>query len=235
MNLDTLKDLYIHELKDLHSAEKQLIKALPKMAKSAANADLHSFPPCLMKKSSLLLFITVAIPALAISQRTKNPPPAPAPVEEKPVLPGDPVRPLWCLLDLSRLHPCPPLLKLRQSPGKQPPLPVRKPDPRDRGKGKGKPKMRTRTTRKGPHRRNCCPLLQSRRPNQPPLPSEAGPARPRQRQGQTRKSEQERREKAGTDATIAPSCSPGNPASPRSDFEAGPARPRQRQGQDPER
>jgi ferritin-like metal-binding protein YciE len=30
MNLDTLKDLYIHELKDLYSVEKQLIGALPK-------------------------------------------------------------------------------------------------------------------------------------------------------------------------------------------------------------
>lgn len=37
MELDTLKDLYVEELKDLYSAEKQLVKALPKMAK-AANA-----------------------------------------------------------------------------------------------------------------------------------------------------------------------------------------------------
>jgi len=40
MKLETLKDLYIHELKDLYSAEKQLVKALPKMAKAANNADL---------------------------------------------------------------------------------------------------------------------------------------------------------------------------------------------------
>jgi ferritin-like metal-binding protein YciE len=40
MELETLKDLYIHELKDLHSAEKQLVKALPKMAKAATNEDL---------------------------------------------------------------------------------------------------------------------------------------------------------------------------------------------------
>jgi ferritin-like metal-binding protein YciE len=32
MQLETLKDLYIHELKDLYSAEQQLVKALPKMA-----------------------------------------------------------------------------------------------------------------------------------------------------------------------------------------------------------
>ena len=40
MELNTLKDLYIHELKDLFSAEQQLVKALPKMAKAAANKDL---------------------------------------------------------------------------------------------------------------------------------------------------------------------------------------------------
>src|SRR4051812_9022729 len=42
MELETLKDLYIHELKDLYSAEKQLIKALPKMAKAAANEQLSA-------------------------------------------------------------------------------------------------------------------------------------------------------------------------------------------------
>lgn len=40
MKLNTLKDLYIHELKDLYSAEKQIIRALPKMAKAAASKDL---------------------------------------------------------------------------------------------------------------------------------------------------------------------------------------------------
>jgi ferritin-like metal-binding protein YciE len=40
MQLETLKDLYIHELKDLYSAEKQLIRALPKMAKAAKNQQL---------------------------------------------------------------------------------------------------------------------------------------------------------------------------------------------------
>src|SRR5205814_2238068 len=40
MELEPLKDLYIHELKDLHSAEKQLTKALPKMAKAATNESL---------------------------------------------------------------------------------------------------------------------------------------------------------------------------------------------------
>ena len=40
MQLENLQDLYIHELKDLYSAEKQLIRALPKMAKAAKNERL---------------------------------------------------------------------------------------------------------------------------------------------------------------------------------------------------
>ncbi len=41
MKLNTLDDLLHHELKDLYSAETQLVKALPKMAKAANNADLR--------------------------------------------------------------------------------------------------------------------------------------------------------------------------------------------------
>jgi len=40
MELDTLKDLYIHELKDLYSVEKQLVSALRKMAKAANHKEL---------------------------------------------------------------------------------------------------------------------------------------------------------------------------------------------------
>jgi len=40
MELDTLKKLYVDELKDLYSAEGQLIKALPKMAKAATDPKL---------------------------------------------------------------------------------------------------------------------------------------------------------------------------------------------------
>jgi ferritin-like metal-binding protein YciE len=42
MELDKLKDLYIKELKDLFSAESQIIKALPKMAEAAGNEDLSA-------------------------------------------------------------------------------------------------------------------------------------------------------------------------------------------------
>jgi ferritin-like metal-binding protein YciE len=40
MEIDSLRKLYVEELKDLYSAEKQLIQALPKMAKKAQNAQL---------------------------------------------------------------------------------------------------------------------------------------------------------------------------------------------------
>ena len=42
MKLQTLEDLFLHELKDLYSAENQLVKALPKMAKAATNPDLKA-------------------------------------------------------------------------------------------------------------------------------------------------------------------------------------------------
>jgi ferritin-like metal-binding protein YciE len=41
MKLDTLDNLLVKELKDLLSAEKQLLKALPKMAKGAASESLR--------------------------------------------------------------------------------------------------------------------------------------------------------------------------------------------------
>ena len=37
MQQSELKELYIDELKDIYSAETQLVKALPKMAKAAKN------------------------------------------------------------------------------------------------------------------------------------------------------------------------------------------------------
>jgi ferritin-like metal-binding protein YciE len=42
MPLSALHDLYIEELRDLHSAEDQLIKALPRMAEGAAAPELRS-------------------------------------------------------------------------------------------------------------------------------------------------------------------------------------------------
>jgi ferritin-like metal-binding protein YciE len=41
MQKDSLRKLYVDELKDLYNAETQLVKALPKMAKAASNAELR--------------------------------------------------------------------------------------------------------------------------------------------------------------------------------------------------
>ena len=40
MPLNSLSDLYLQELKDLYSAENQILKALPKMIKAATNSEL---------------------------------------------------------------------------------------------------------------------------------------------------------------------------------------------------
>ena len=42
MESNALKKLYIDELQDLYSAENQLVKALPKMAKAAGSQDLRT-------------------------------------------------------------------------------------------------------------------------------------------------------------------------------------------------
>jgi len=41
MQMDNLRELYIDELKDLYNAEKQLLKALPKIAKNATDPNLR--------------------------------------------------------------------------------------------------------------------------------------------------------------------------------------------------
>jgi ferritin-like metal-binding protein YciE len=42
MKLDSLQKLYIEELRDLYSAENQILKALPKMAKAASSPQLQA-------------------------------------------------------------------------------------------------------------------------------------------------------------------------------------------------
>ena len=42
MEIDTLRKLYVEELKDLYSAEKQILQALPRMAKKATNPQLKA-------------------------------------------------------------------------------------------------------------------------------------------------------------------------------------------------
>ncbi len=40
MKLDSLEDVFVHQLNDLYSAEDQLVEALPKMAKAASTEEL---------------------------------------------------------------------------------------------------------------------------------------------------------------------------------------------------
>jgi ferritin-like metal-binding protein YciE len=42
MKIETLQELFVDELKDLYSAENQIIKALPKMIKNATSDELRS-------------------------------------------------------------------------------------------------------------------------------------------------------------------------------------------------
>src|SRR6201987_3704562 len=42
MQENQLKEIYVEELKDLYSAENQLVKALPKMAKAATSDELRA-------------------------------------------------------------------------------------------------------------------------------------------------------------------------------------------------
>jgi ferritin-like metal-binding protein YciE len=42
MSIQSMEDLFEDQLRDLYHAEKQLVKALPKMAKSSASADLRN-------------------------------------------------------------------------------------------------------------------------------------------------------------------------------------------------
>jgi ferritin-like metal-binding protein YciE len=41
MKLDSLEDVFVHQLNDLYSAEDQLIEALPKMTQAASNDELR--------------------------------------------------------------------------------------------------------------------------------------------------------------------------------------------------
>jgi len=42
MKLDSLHQLYVHELKDMYNGEQQILKALPKMAKNASSPELRA-------------------------------------------------------------------------------------------------------------------------------------------------------------------------------------------------
>ena len=73
MEIDTLKDLYVEELKDLYSAEKQLVKALPKMAKAAQDKQLqNAFRNHLKETEQHVARIEQICQALGVSPRGKK-------------------------------------------------------------------------------------------------------------------------------------------------------------------
>ena len=57
MSVSTIQELFIDELRDIYHAEKQLLKALPKMAKAAAHPQLRRQQP----KDSWCLDFTVPL------------------------------------------------------------------------------------------------------------------------------------------------------------------------------
>ena len=112
-----------------------------------------------MKKSTRLLLVTFAIPALVISQTTEKPAPAPIP-EVPPVLvsvaPPVPV-PVVPTIPVPVIPAAPvpvtpmPVPADTEKPGEAAPVPLPKPeDVPERGKGKGKPEDKDQDQRKKP-------------------------------------------------------------------------------------
>jgi ferritin-like metal-binding protein YciE len=70
MKIKSLRDLFIHQLRDLFSAEKQLVKALPKLAKAATNEELkETFEEHLRKTEEHVERLEQIFEALEISSR----------------------------------------------------------------------------------------------------------------------------------------------------------------------
>ena len=73
MKIDTLEDLLADELKDLYSAENQLVKALPKMAKTARSRELRmAFEEHLEQTKNQVRRLERACDELGLSPRGKK-------------------------------------------------------------------------------------------------------------------------------------------------------------------
>ncbi len=73
MSLRTMEDLLVQELKDLLNAENQLVKALPKMAKNANNADLQkAFESHLEETKNQVQRLEEAFKELDVTPRSKK-------------------------------------------------------------------------------------------------------------------------------------------------------------------
>jgi ferritin-like metal-binding protein YciE len=72
MKLDSLKKLYIQELRDLYSAETQIVKALPKMAKAAKATELReAFKTHLEETRNQVTRLTTIFENLGVSPKGK--------------------------------------------------------------------------------------------------------------------------------------------------------------------
>jgi ferritin-like metal-binding protein YciE len=73
MKLESLRDLFVDELKDLYSAEHQLLKALPKMAKAATATDLkRAFESHLKETKGQVERLEQVFASLEVSPRGKK-------------------------------------------------------------------------------------------------------------------------------------------------------------------
>lgn len=73
MALHTLNDLYIEELKDLYSAENQILKALPKMIKAASNPGLkRAFTDHLEQSREHVVRLETICESLGVSPKGKK-------------------------------------------------------------------------------------------------------------------------------------------------------------------
>ncbi len=59
MNIKTVEDLFIHLLSDTYSAEKQLTKALPKLARATSNEKLSQPFNLILKKPEVRLNVLI--------------------------------------------------------------------------------------------------------------------------------------------------------------------------------
>src|SRR5437763_9057109 len=73
MKIKSMKDLLINELQDLYGAEKQILKALPKMIKAATNAQLRSgFEKHLKETENQVTRLEQAFEKLGVSAKKKT-------------------------------------------------------------------------------------------------------------------------------------------------------------------
>ncbi|HWP91177.1 MAG TPA: ferritin-like domain-containing protein [Thermodesulfobacteriota bacterium] len=73
MKFNTLHDLFISELKDLYSAEKQIVRALPKMAKAASSSELQdAFQEHLQQSKNHIDRLDEIFDMLQVSSRNKK-------------------------------------------------------------------------------------------------------------------------------------------------------------------